>query len=191
MGKKISAVPAEPIAPPAAPSPAAPPLAGGAELWTVPCVARDLGVPVEFVQELFETQCTAGEHFLFVRGTPVFNEAGIARIRAGIEANMRGTAAAAGEAVKPTAPAVPAAVGEDLRLTRVFRWSTNVLAERPNGNEVVVKVKDVTHLEAGMVLAGCVEGESAWFYMGRLPRSIGQRQLYFPPSKPKRTPKKS
>lgn len=179
MGKKISGFPAVPAADAAAEG-----------LFTVQRVAADLGVPVDAVVALLASDCTAALHFTEVRGVLIFTEAGVAHVRATIEARMRADVASANLAEEPAPHAEQTSLTEDLRVSRVFPWSggkkttsLNVLAERPNGNEVVLVVKDVTHLEAGMVLAGCVRGENAWYYMGRLPRSFGQRQLFFPPAK--------
>ncbi|MCM2304081.1 MAG: hypothetical protein NDJ72_05220 [Elusimicrobia bacterium] len=86
------------------------------------------------------------------------------------------------DADRAAAEAARAAVHrEDLQITRVFRWSCNVLATQANGNEVVLTVRSIAHLEAGMVLRGCIRGTMGWTYEGRLPRVLGERQLYFPP----------
>jgi len=105
-----------------------------------------------------------------------------AKIREQITAQMQGAKAAAQTGRPAGAAAATQPHREDLRLTRVFRWSNNILAERANGLEVVLHVRNNRHLEAGMVLRQCIEGPMGWTYEGRLPRVIGERQLFYPPS---------
>lgn len=198
MGKKISARSTPALgacAAPAAPTPIGPATHRG--LFTVSNVAADLGVPVEAISALLVSHCTTAVHFTEVRGTIVFTAAGVAHVRLAVAESMRNDAAPSTVAETAAPGTEPAGLTEDLQITRVFPWaaakkttSLNVLAERPNGNEVVLVVKDVTHLEAGMVLAGCVKGTHAWYYMGRLPRAVGQRQLFFPPVSPAQKPRR-
>jgi hypothetical protein len=149
---------------------------------TTASLARELGVAWDHVDRVRGETCVAGLDFDEV-GEPsllVFTESGAEKIRQGVAAQMVNT---------PPPPTVPAPAAEsaqaglhreDLRLTRVFRWSANLMAVRANGLEVVLTVKTNQHLQAGMVLRGCIEGATGWTYEGRLPRSLGERQLYFP-----------
>lgn len=182
MGKKISLQSVVPVR-------AGAPANDAAGLFTVSRVADDLGVPIDAVVALLAGQCSRAVHFTEVRGSVVFTESGVAHVRAAIEARMRADVEALDVAQNPVPAAAQTSQTEELKVTRVFPWaaakkttSSNVLAERANGNEVVLVVRDVTHLQPGMVLAGCVRGENAWYYMGRLPRSGGERQLFFPPA---------
>lgn len=149
-----------------------------AERFTVDVVARELGVAAALVDELQRTVCNEATDFRHVHGVVVFTAAGVETVRRAIEGRMQAERS-------PTPPeknsAEPATTGaEDLKLTRVFRWSTRLLAERANGLEVVLQVKSAKNLEAGMVLKDCRPGEFCWFYEGRLPRTLGERQLFYP-----------
>jgi hypothetical protein len=150
---------------------------------TVPGLARELGVAEARVELLLGSICEAGADFDDEHGTVLFTYAGAQKIRAAIEEQMvteRDVLAAEREPQDATAPAAGSPRREDLTLTRVFRWSTNVMAERANGLEVVLRVKSIAHLQQGMVLKACIEGLFGWTYEGRLPRTIGERQHYFP-----------
>lgn len=157
--------------------------AGAATLWDADQVARDLGVAAVIVREL-EPQLDPTCDLRTVRRVTVFTESGRAKLRAMVELRMAaeknppGQAAAAPTAERPR---------EDLKVTRVFNWSPRLLCVRENGLEVVLQVKSQKHLQPGMVLKECICGEGCWFYYGSLPRSIGERQLFFP--KPKETEK--
>ncbi len=160
----------------------------GAEppLLTVERVAAALGVAANYVEMLRLTRCEADTDFCDVDGAALLTEAGAEKIRAIVDEGMRATAPDVlmmplVRSVATDAPR-PAPQREDLRLTRVFRWSANILAELPNGREVVLTVRSNRHLQTGMVLRGCIKGDLGWTYEGRLPRSIGERQLYFPPA---------
>lgn len=182
MGKKNRRSAAVP--PPSGPAATAD--GADAGLWTVERVARDLGVAVDLVAELLEARCDPASDFTTVRGVAVVTEAGLPKIRALVEAQMSAQAPEA----RPAQPKAREPEGEDLTITRVWPWSRNVTAERENGTEVTVVVKSVAHLQAGMVLPGCVKGEMSWFYYGRLPRVIGERQLFFPPAGSRRVSSK-
>lgn len=166
--------------PPAAGTAAPLPAAG--ELLTISRLARELGVPADHIERLQSTRCGAGEDFVDVDGAAVFTPFGAEKIRALVAGEMRDTpppvAPRADPAPAPTAAATPRR--EDLRLTRVFPWSCNLLAVLPNDNEVVLTVRSNRHLEPGMVLRACIEGPMGWTYEGRLPRIVGERQLYHP-----------
>lgn len=140
---------------------AAPPSPG----YTAATLAREWGVPVDLVVELGN-------------GATYFTQAGRDELQAAITRRM------SGEKIPPAAalPAPAAALTtEALTITRVFPWSTRVLCSRENGLEVVLQVKTVKFLLAGMVLRECICGEmGVWFYYGRLPRVIGEAQLFFP-----------
>jgi hypothetical protein len=160
------------------------------EAWTAARLSEQLGVAVDEVEQLQASICVAGEDFVDAAGVAVLTATGLKKIRARVQedqlaavpmpAPLAELPSGRGIEVDYGAP-VPPTHREDLRLTRVFRWSTNVLAETAAGLEVVVRVRAIAHLEAGMVLPACIRGEMGWTYEGRLPRTIGERQLYFPP----------
>lgn len=175
---------------PAAPTPA-PPAAPELELWTAERVARDLGVALELVTELQFTALVLGTDLVLVRGILIYTEQGRETMRRAIETRMLAEKKplAATVLATGTPPAGPAPIEEDLTITRVFPWSTRLLANRANGLEVVLQVRTQKHLAAGMLLSGCVCGEMCWFYYGRLPRASGEAQLFYPkPSKPEGAP---
>lgn len=151
----------------------------------VASAAAGLGVPVAAVEELLSTACVAGEDFTDIGGEPHLTAAGLEKIRTRLAEQMTTTPPPAPEA-KPAAAAtekLPERARETLKLTRVFPWSTNILAVRENGLEVVVAVKNASHLKPGMELQDCIEGDTGWFYQGRLPRIFGEEQLYYPARK--------
>jgi hypothetical protein len=149
----------------------------------LPALAAELGLAVDRVEHLAGLACVPGDDFTDTGDSAIeFTVAGAKKIRDRVAEEMRDhvetkTPAAT---VAAATPAVPAPRTEDLRLTRVFQWSKNVLAELPNRNEVVLSVKSAKFLMPGMVLRGCREGEGGWFYQGRLPRTLGERQMFFP-----------
>lgn len=144
--------------------------------FTAATIARELGVPLELLLDVSN-------------GNTTFTQQGRDELQAAIEARMAAEklppAAAAEFPAASTSPAPAAAdlVKEDLTLSRVFGWSTKVLANRTNGLEVVLQVKASRFLKPGMVLRECVQGESGWFYYGRLPRVVGEGQLFYPQPK--------
>lgn len=152
-----------------------------AERFTVDVVARQLGVPVAAVKAFVRSADTpiGPDDFRIVLGVEVFTASGIDKIRHALEDQMQ-----AERSPSPSEKKLPVDAGadgaEDLTLTRVFRWSKRVLADRPNGLEVVLEVKSAKNLQPGMVLKACRPGEFCWFYEGRLPRTLGERQLFFP-----------
>lgn len=169
MGKKNRGMPGTVSAAPAA-------------TVALPALAAELGLAVDRVEQLAGLACVPGDDFTDAgESTILFTTAGAKKIRDRVAEEMR-------DQVDPKTPAPAASVTsvspapktEDLRLTRVFRWSQNVLAELPNGNEVVLSVKSSKFLMPGMLLRSCREGEGGWFYQGRLPRTLGERQMFFP-----------
>lgn len=155
---------------------------------TPAALAAELGLAVDQVEQLVGETCVAGEDFNDIAGETVFTVAGLQRIRARIQEQMLGTVTPS--AAGPTGAdnvvdfGTPPLRREPLKLTRVFPWSTNLLADRENGLEVVVSVRNATHLKPGMVLEDCAQGDTGWFYDGRLPRTIGEEQLYYPAKNP-------
>lgn len=153
----------------------------------LPALAAELGLAADRVEQLAGIVCVPGDDFTDA-GEIVFTESGAKKIRDRVTEDMREQAA-------PVAPRPPAPIStlhrEDLKLTRVFRWSANVLAETTTGLEVVLTVRSSRHLEPGMVLRNCIRGELGWTYEGKLPRTIGERQLYFPPKPAASTQPKS
>lgn len=151
--------------------PAAPPspraTAGGVSAASL---ARELGVALEVILEIGQ-------------GKTYFTAVERAVVQATVEQRML-----AGKiplpAAAPVDPEATPAATEDLTLTRVFPWSKNLLANRANGLEVVVQVASSRFLQAGMVLEACTKSEMGWAYYGRLPRVIGEAQLFFPKRKP-------
>ena len=85
-------------------------------------------------------------------------------------------------ALEISAEVIPMPRREDLRLVRSNLWSgKNVFAETSYGVEVQVSVKSAELLKDGMVLRECIEEPPfGWVYLGRLPRGLGEQQLYFP-----------
>jgi hypothetical protein len=166
--------------------PAAAPHGGEPEAWTSSRLAAELGVDDAHVEDLQASICIAGEDFVDSASAAVFTASGVKKIRDRVHEEQLGAPPPPPPGYK-AAPPAPVDYGpspvhrEDLRLTRVFRWSTNVLAETSAGTEVVLRVRSIAHLEAGMVLRACIRGEMGWTYDGRLPRTLGERQLYFPP----------
>jgi hypothetical protein len=153
-------------------------------------LAHEIGVAVADVDELSVLVCVYPTDLVFDRGstTTLITATGAEKIRSAVAAEMRPgpprPAAQKAGAPSVTAPPEPFPAGphrEDLRLTRVFSGSKNILAERANGLEVVLTVRATTHLAPGMVLRDCIRGEMGWSYEGRLPRIVGERQLFFPP----------
>ncbi len=143
----------------------------GRRVWSAESIARELGIPAAKIEAIARA--------LFANDTE-FSDKGKEAILHALERQMGATTE-----TKPASEADGKAkasdiVREDLRLVRIFRGSPRVLAERSNGNEVVLQVKTSEQLESGMVLKGCEQGEMCWFYTGRLPRISGERQLYFP-----------
>lgn len=150
--------------------PADAPRPGEPEAWTAARLAEQLGVTVEVVEQLQGSVCVPGKDFVDAAGVAVLTASGMEKIRARLR-----------EESPADQPAKPAPQRADLRITRVYRWSRNVLAETSAGLKVVLSVRSIAHVEAGMVLRDCIRGEMGWTYEGRLPRTIGERQLYFPP----------
>jgi len=148
---------------------------------TVAGLAGELGVAVATVEQLLGSACVAGDDFVDDGGVALFTRAGAEKIRGLVEEQMREETAEAETTLADLPQAAQLPRREDLRVTRVFRWSRNILAVLPNEIEVVLTVRTIAHLEAGMVLQGCIQGPMGWTYEGRLPRMLGERQLYFPP----------
>lgn len=140
--------------------------------------AAELGVSTDAVENAFAAVCEEADCTPGADGFVHLSSAAFEKIREHIAAQMRPQQdAAPSEAPQSTLHR------EDLRLTRVFRWSNNVLAERANGLEVVLAVRSNRHLEPGMILKGCIQDQMGWTYDGRLPRVLGERQLFFPSPK--------
>lgn len=146
--------------------------------------AAELGVSTDAVEDAFATVCAEVDCIPGADGFVYLSEAGFEKIREHITAQMRPQPDAAPIAPPALSEAPQSTLHrEDLRLTRVFRWSNNVLAERSNGLEVVLAVRSNRHLEPGMILKGCIQDQMGWTYDGRLPRVLGERQLFFPSPK--------
>jgi hypothetical protein len=160
-------------------SPGAP---GG--LWTAANVSRELGLAVVVVEGLRTAHCTAAGDLTTVRGQVVFTAAGLKKIQSAVAQGMSTTPAVVAQAPRRPTPAPSTLPTEDLTIARIFRGSPRVLANRPNGNEVVLQVKTAELLKPGMVLTDCQHGGMGWYYHGKLPRVIGEQQFYFPAEKP-------
>lgn len=156
-----------------------------AAAWTIERIANALGVAMEVIADLSCELCSAEVDVLTTERGPVFTQAGFEKIREAVERRMLTTPPAE---TKPVAaekkePATSGLVRADLRVVRVFRGSPRLLANLPNGNEVVLIVRSSEQLQPGMVLPDCERGEMCWYFTGRLPRISGERQHYFPERK--------
>jgi len=146
---------------------------------TIGAAAAELGLAPRVLEELMGKMVMDSADF--VTGEGILTPTGFEKIRTSVEQTMQSAAAATvATAAVPVKADTQDLVHEDLRVARIFRGSPRVLAERSNGLEVVLQVKTSELLEVGMLLKGCEQGEMCWFYTGRLPRTTGERQLYFP-----------
>ena len=157
------------------------PLPAGAEGVTVAALAAELGVAAGVVEVLARRY---REGALPVHAEAVLPDALAEKIRATIAEAMAPTPAPGADAAATTPAgaspdAVPAHLRADLRVSRVFPWSNNILALLPNGNEVVCAVRDASRLAPGMVLRSAQQNAYCWVYTGRLPQTTGERHLFF------------
>lgn len=93
--------------------------------------------------------------------------------------NGGGATADLAQAGRKDAEGTPEPHREDLKITRANLSPRVVLAERANGNEVQCLVRSTALLKPGMVLRGCVADQFGWTYMGKLPRVVGEQQLFY------------
>lgn len=144
---------------------------------TALALAHELGVAGSLVMD-----------FMRAEGITRLDEVGAAKIRAAVAASLAADAAQGGaEDRAPVAAAPVKAPGQgqdrpDLRITRVMMSKRTVLAQHPNGNEVVCLVRSTEYLKAGMVLRECLPNGDwqSWAYQGRLPRGLGDMQNFYP-----------
>lgn len=142
-------------------------------------LAHELGVSASAVMD-----------FMRVEGVHRLDEVGAGKIRALVAASLAADAAQEGGGDRPpVAVAGPKSSPEgqdsravDLRVTRVMLSKRTVLAQHPNGNEVICAVRTTEHLKAGMILRDCQPNGDwqSWAYQGRLPRSMGDMQNFYP-----------
>lgn len=187
MGKRATVIPVAKNSRVASPEPArlSEKIGANSALWTDDVVAGELGVAVELIATLRGSACSA-QDVSEVRGVPVFTLQGRETIRRAIEERLRaeklppGTAGERALGFSPARAALVEPVKADLTVTRVIGTSTQLLAQLPNGNEVPLRVRKSDNLRPGMVLRDCVQDDMGWTYHGRLPRTFGERQLFFP-----------
>lgn len=151
---------------------------------TAPELAARTGLSVEAIERTAR-DVTGGDVSLRRSGVLHFSAASAEKILAAVEAGMSAapaTRATTASDLPPEASTPPVLLpqSEDLRVTRVFPRSCNILALRANGLEVTLRVKSTEHLLPGMLLPGCLAEPYGWTYYGRLPRTTGERARYFP-----------
>ena len=152
-------------------------------LMTVERVARDLGIGAAAVRNWIADQGRERVDYMKNGRAVLFTPGGWEKIStwAGASVAQEGAGAANAVAFREGngADHTRTPVCEDLRVTRPDLSPRMVLAVRPNGNEVTVLVKSAALLKPGMVLQECMPDSNGWSYQGRLPRTLGEQQLFF------------